>query len=191
MSLNDDMQPVVRVSRKRALEFCELLSERTGMRVTLPTEEQWEYACRAGTDVSFWYGDENTDFSPYANMADRTIKHLAFDTDGRRTVDITPRDDRFNDGRLVTADVGAFKPNAWGLFDMAGNVQEWTETMVPRTSVATDEESDADDSEASYVVRGGGFKDTDPWFAQPRLWRPEYRSRQAPDLGFRCVKSLK
>ena len=61
--VNEPDQPVVRVSWEEALAFCDWLSHKTGMTFTLPTEAQWEYACRAGASTEFYFGDENSDFS--------------------------------------------------------------------------------------------------------------------------------
>ena len=71
-ALNRPQQPVVRVSWNRAMDFCRRLSERTGRTFTLPTEAQWEYACRAGTATPLWYGTLDSDFSACANVSDAT-----------------------------------------------------------------------------------------------------------------------
>jgi formylglycine-generating enzyme required for sulfatase activity len=83
--MNHPRQPVVRVSWQQAAAFCRWLSRRTGEKFSLPTEAQWEWACRAGSDKPFFYGDFKTDFAPWANLADKTL--------GNR-----PRDGRFSDG---------------------------------------------------------------------------------------------
>jgi hypothetical protein len=119
-------QPVVRVSWEEASEFCSRLSERSGRHVRLPTEQEWEYACRAGTAAPFWFGMLNDDFAPYANLADRSLRQLAGGSWGPKPPDLAARDDRFDDGHLVTAPVGSFAPNPFGLYDMHGNVAEWT-----------------------------------------------------------------
>ena len=119
-------QPVVRVSWHEAGEFCRRLSERCGRRIRLPSEQQWEYACRAGAETPFWFGAETADFSPYANLADRSLRLLAADSWGPKPPDLAARDDRFDDGHLVTAEVGSFDPNPFGLYDVHGNAAEWT-----------------------------------------------------------------
>ena len=70
LSLNGDDQPVVRVSWQEAVDFCGWLSTRSVWTVTLPTEQQWEYACRAGSETALNYGTVDDDFSQWANMAD-------------------------------------------------------------------------------------------------------------------------
>ena len=128
-ALNEPDQPVVRVSWEDARDFCRWLSEKAGLRVTLPTEDQWEYACRAGTASPYSFGEVGADFSPYANLADQPLFGLG--------------DPRFNDGAVVTTTVGHYRPNAWGLYDMHGNAAEWTLTAAGERR----------------VVRGGSFYD--------------------------------
>jgi formylglycine-generating enzyme required for sulfatase activity len=124
--LDGPQQPVVRVSWQEAAAFCERLSERCGRPVRLPSEAQWEHAARAGAATPFWFGDEATDFSPYANLGDQSLRRLAHESWGPRPPDLVARDDRFDDGHLVTAPVGSFAANPLGLFDMHGNAAEWT-----------------------------------------------------------------
>ncbi|MCD6395665.1 MAG: SUMF1/EgtB/PvdO family nonheme iron enzyme [Planctomycetes bacterium] len=183
--LNHPKQPVVRISQDEAIAFCKWLSDRLGQSVTLPTEAQWEYACRAGTDSPLSYGDLDTDFSSYANMADATIKQYAYDTDGRHTADILLRDDRFNDRVLVTADVGGYKPNAWGLHDMHGNVWEWTQTAY-KAYPYSEFDGRNNDPGGEKVVRGGS------WHERPKLCRSSVRLsypawQEVYNVGFRVV----
>ena len=119
-------QPVVRVSWDEAADFCGQLSQRTGRTIRLPSEEEWEYACRAGTSTPFWFGVDAADYTPYANLADRSLRKLADDSWGPKPPDLAARDDRFDDGHLVTAPVGSYAPNPFGLYDMHGNAAEWT-----------------------------------------------------------------
>lgn len=184
--LNRPKQPVVRVSWDEAVAFCEWLSDRTGQTVTLPTESQWEWACRAGTDTSMFFGDLDSDFSAYANMADATIRQMAYDTDGRYTMDLTPREPRYNDRHLVTAKVGTYQPNPWGLYDMHGNVGEWTRSVYkPYPYRAGDGRNDLG-SDGSRVVRGGSWRD------RPKRCTSAYRlnypkEQKVFNVGFRIV----
>ena len=132
--VNRPEQPVVRISWLQAMAFCRWLSEKTGHRFSLPTEPQWEYACRAGTATPMYYGDLDTDFSQYANMADAKLSHLARDwyildkpiENPTKYDDWIPKDARFDDGAVLSIAPGEYQPNAWGLYDMHGNVAEWT-----------------------------------------------------------------
>ncbi|MCP5120333.1 MAG: SUMF1/EgtB/PvdO family nonheme iron enzyme, partial [bacterium] len=72
--VNEPDQPVVRISQNQAVEFCRWLSERTGLPFKLPTETQWEWAARAGTETPFHFGAMQTRFDQHANMADRSIE---------------------------------------------------------------------------------------------------------------------
>ena len=107
------------------MNFCRWLSEQTGHRFDLPTEAQWEWACRAGTDSPFWYGNIDTDFGQFANLADAALNRFARGDSPRWQ----PKDARFDDQAMVTNHVGRYQPNAWGLCDMHGNVAEWTKTV--------------------------------------------------------------
>lgn len=139
-------QPVVRVSWEEANAFCRSLSRRTARQIRLPSEQEWEYACRAGTATPFWFGDTETDFSAYANLGDRSLRRLATESWGPRPPDVVARDDRFDDRFLVTAPVGSFAPNPFGLFDMIGNAAEWTSSRY-------------DDRSTTRAVRGGSWRD--------------------------------
>ena len=100
-----DDYPVVWVSSYDAIEFCRKLSKKTGMSVSLPTEAQWEYACRAGTTTAFSFGDELSKLNDHGWYGGRV------------------RDPNGADGYAHR--VGQRKPNAWGLYDMHGNVWEF------------------------------------------------------------------
>ncbi|MFH1717828.1 MAG: SUMF1/EgtB/PvdO family nonheme iron enzyme [Planctomycetota bacterium] len=170
--LNEPGQPAVRISWQEAVAFCRWLSGKCGEKVSLPTEAEWEWACRAGTEGPVFYGDLDDDFSAFANMADATIKELAYDTDGRYTMDLVPRDARFDDGRLVTAQVGSYRPNAWGLHDMHGNAWEWTVSAYEPYPYRSDDGRNSVTAAGTKVVRGGSWRD-----------RPEY-CRSAVRLGY-------
>ncbi|MHC4726757.1 MAG: formylglycine-generating enzyme family protein, partial [Planctomycetota bacterium] len=185
-ALNEPGQPVVRVSWKEASEFCRWLSKKTGQNVSLPSEAQWEWACRAGTDTPLYYGDLDTDFSQFGNMADFTIRELVYDVRDQYTPDIVPRDARFNDKRLVTAEVGSYKPNAWGLYDMHGNVWEWTRSVYEPYPYSDYYGSFDNKDTGQRVVRGGS------WYDRPkrcrsasRLSYPEWQ--KVYNVGFRII----
>jgi formylglycine-generating enzyme required for sulfatase activity len=155
MPLDRSNQPALRVSWNRAMAFCEWLSERTGLNVTLPTEEQWETGCRAGSGKPFHYRGE--DFSQWENMADKTFATVGytgksifghFVVDGEVCLPVAEgvdfADRRFDDKAVVTMPIGSYKPNAFGLYDMHGNVAEWTLT---------------DFAGGEKTVKGGSFLD--------------------------------
>ncbi len=193
-------QPVVRVSWEEAMAFCHWLSEKTGKKVTLPTEAQWEWACRAGSGAPFWFGEGAVDYSPYANLGDLRLREFAADTsaDGysraalmsnpSRYDDWVPHDSRFDDGGFVTRPVGQYKPNPWGLHDMHGNAAEWTlSAYKPYPYEDDDGRNDGDpDPEIDRVARGGS------WYDRPFRCASGFRTPYSPyqrvfNVGFRVV----
>jgi formylglycine-generating enzyme required for sulfatase activity len=187
--LNGPRQPVVRVSWQEASNFCDWASEQLDVSIDLPTEMQWEYACRAGSSSPFHWGDiDADDFSPYANMADATLSTWATYNERRRSADQVPRDERFDDGALVSVDVGSYRPNAWGLYDMHGNVWEWTRSnYTPYSHSENVVNFDGDSSgELRKVARGGS------WYDRPFRCDAAYRLSYPPwrkvyNVGFRVV----
>jgi len=123
--LNEPQQPVARISQQQALAFCEWLSKKTGKKVTLPTEQQWEWAARFGrlNDAPFQkQGFANRDFSKLANLAD-----IAFhETTSRAVPSYRPGIESVDDGNRVSAPVASFEPDEAGVYDLTGNVAEWT-----------------------------------------------------------------
>jgi formylglycine-generating enzyme required for sulfatase activity len=190
---NEPDQPVVRVSWEEASAFCRWLSDRTGERFSLPGEAQWEYACRAGTDTPFNYGDFDTDFSDYANLADRRLSDFASDP---YQVDVPlknptpfddwiPKDARFNDKALVAVRPGQYRPNAWGLYDMHGNEAEWTGSDYVADGAARSGQA-ATRASARKAVRGGSWRDV------PRRSTSSFRLGYQPwqriyNVGFRVI----
>ena len=112
--------PVETISWFDAVEFCKKLTEKErkrlpkGYEFRLPTEAEWEYCCRAGTETEYSFGDSEADLYKYGNYCDKS------NTDNREQQDKT-----HDDGHDKTAPVGSYKPNPWGLYDMHGNVFEW------------------------------------------------------------------
>lgn len=187
-------QPVVRVSWADAKDFCRWLSERTGERFSLPTEAQWEYACRAGTATPFAHGGTGDDFSAFANLADAKLTEFASDPytvdrplkNPTKYEDWIPKDARFNDGALVAVAPGRYRPNAWGLFDMHGNVAEWTDTAYRNYPYCATDGRDRGDAAGRKVVRGGSWRD------QPADSTSGARTSYLPwqrvfNVGFRVV----
>jgi len=128
LALDEDNQPVVHVTWDEAKSFCDWLSRESGRDYTFPTEAQWEYACRAGTDTVRFWGDDDAPMGRYANVADRTAESAFGESmnvrrEGGRdyVVNFVPT----TDGYKVAAPVGSLEPNQFGLCDMIGNVIEY------------------------------------------------------------------
>jgi formylglycine-generating enzyme required for sulfatase activity/cytochrome c553 len=182
--LSAPRQPVVRVNWERARAFCKWLSAKTGRRFDLPTEAQWEWACRAGGDGPFWYGDHTADFASFANLADLSFAPKS----GRGGLPGPARiyDQRFNDGALVSAPVGQYAANPWGLHDMHGNVAEWTRSAYRPYPYADNDGRNNDDLHEDKVIRGGS------WHDRPRRATAAFRNYRpawmgAFDVGFRVI----
>jgi hypothetical protein len=171
--VNLDDQPVVRVSWERAAAFCERLASELGLEVRLPTAEEWEWACRAGSSEHFWWGGPDQDFSAFGNLADARLH--AVDTFAPWALPsgaIGPWRPaaEFDDGHRVSAPVGTYGANPWGLYDMHGNAAEWTGTRVGERA----------------VVRGGSWYDP-PRFAGSTAASAYPIYRGVFDVGFRIV----
>jgi formylglycine-generating enzyme required for sulfatase activity len=173
--------PVVCVSHNDAQAFLGWLNEqeKSGSRTyRLPTEAQWEYACRAGTGGLYGGSDDPESLVRIANVADASLKKLHPNFTCIRG----------DDGYAYTAPVDSFEPNAWQLYDMIGNAWEWCEDWFDAKFYQSSPKEDPCNLKgAPYrVIRGGG------WYDHPRFCRPAYRNRFAPedrssDLGFRVA----
>ena len=143
---NEPEQPVIRVSYKEAMKFCQLLSEKTGMKLSLPTESQWEWACRAGSDQPFWYGDLHANFGNYENLADVQLEKMVVQGVDPKPAEkdwswfpyynYLPQVASVDDGCMLPTANHAYKANPFGLVNMHGNVAEWTITSEGDKSVA-------------------------------------------------------
>ena len=169
-SLPDDKQwgrrnrPVINVSWKDAVAYAEWLSKQTGKPYRLPTEAEWEYTARAGTKTDYWWGND--------------IGNNRANCDGCGS----PWDNQ------QTAPVGSFKPNAWGLYDTAGNVWEWVQDCWNGSYAGAPDNGAAwQTGECAYrVLRGGS------WIDFGRYVRSAGRIRDEPDdgddgIGFRLA----
>ena len=163
-------RPVINVSWYDAVEYAKWLSEQTGKRYRLPTEAEWEYAARGGKATAYWWGN-NFD----KGMANCNGCGSRWDNE-------------------QTAPVGSFKPNPFGTYDMAGNVNEWVEDCVhtnyngaPTNGSAWKEAGGGDCGQR--VVRGGS------WNSTPVSLRASYRDRGNADgrgynVGFRLAQDI-
>jgi formylglycine-generating enzyme required for sulfatase activity len=190
-------QPAVRVSWLDAMAFCRWLSEISGRTVALPTEAQWEWACRAGAATPYWFGDLAADFSPCANFGDAMLANFSgnpyvqdWKAAAHKNPNVydnwIPQDARFNDGGFVTEPVGRYRANPWGLHDMHGNAWEWTRSAY-RPYPSTNEGAPAEDRDpAERVVRGGSWYDRP--FRGTSSFRLPYRPYQRVyNVGFRVI----
>jgi len=145
--------PVQNISWNEANEFCMKLSQRTGLSVRLPTEAQWEYACRAGTTTKFFWGDSLNNLNDYSWSRDR--------------FDVTP----------CQPAVGLKRPNGFGLYDMCGNVWQWCSDWFASDYYLSSPTTDplGLSSGRFHVVRGGS------WREEPRCYRSAYRYGSPPD----------
>ncbi len=179
-------QSVVRVSWNEARDFCKWLSEKAGIEVSLPTEKQWEWAARAGNDGDFWFGKLGDDFGNFENLMDFSARKFAvngIDPQPRirpdKFIDNMPADRHVDDGNMLAVQSGMYAPNAFGLYDMQGNVAEWTLDDYTETL-------GGDSVPDRKVVRGGSWRDRMKW-ARVSL-RRDYRPWQKVyNVGFRVV----
>ncbi len=160
--------PVDNVSWDDAEAFCQAASRKTGKAVRLPTEAEWEYACRAGTATRFCYGDDEaySKFNEYAWY-------------DKNTYDV---------GEKYAHSVGQKKPNAWGLYDMHGNVSEWCADWYGGNAYQSGDTTDPKGPKTGEyrVIRGGSL------YSAPQYCRAAFRSyhragSQYPGHGFRVV----
>jgi len=187
-------QPAVRMSWNDANAFCAWFGKKARMKAALPTEAQWEWACRAGSDKAMFFGNTEADFSPYANLADKSIEKFAVSgvnpvfnkgLVGNRIFDFVPRVAEFDDKQFLVTGTKQYQPNAWGLYDMHGNVAEWTRSDYARYPYSA-AKSDSLSATEKKVVRGGSF------FDRPYRATASYRLGYAPwqgvfNVGFRVI----
>lgn len=161
-----DDRPVERVSWYDAIEFCDRLSRLTGREYRLPTEAEWEYACRARTTTPFYFGETIT--SNLANYRGTS----------------TYRQEPEGEHRKETTAVGRFPPNEFGLFDMHGNVWEWCADHWHESYDGAPTDGSAwltDNESSSRLLRGGS------WDGKPEHCRSAIRFRPDPDYRFNLV----
>ena len=189
---NEPNQPVIRVNYNDAMDYCKQLSEETGLNITLPTEAQWEWACRAGSDSDFWYGDMNTDFGKYENLADKTTllfavsgvdpKPMSPNSYWYKYYTYLPKEEGVDDGQLIQTGEKVYEANPFGLYNMHGNVSEWTRSDYvpypynPKTKLTSDHK----------VVRGGSYIER-PKFSTAYARKAYYPYQRVFNVGFRVI----
>lgn len=160
-------RPVHTVTLAEIEQYLDWLSKKTGKRYRLPSEEEWEYAARAGTTTNYWFGDIMI------------------------AGEVNCRDCATEWSNIQTAPVGTFKPNPWGLYDMHGNLNEmvadcWT---TDHKGAPTDGSARTDGDCKSRVFKGGA------WYYNPRASRSAWRARNDARVasyvfGFRVLREL-
>jgi formylglycine-generating enzyme required for sulfatase activity/predicted Ser/Thr protein kinase len=176
-----DAHPVTCVSWDDAVAYASWLSAKTGQPYRLPSSSEWEYAARAGGDSAAPWGTHPEEACSHANVADRSAEQ------------------RFpgwtvfpcNDGFVKTAPVGSFKPNAFGIHDLLGNVFEWVADCWSDdyTHAPIDGSARVEPKCPEHETRGGS------WFSAPRFVSASYRNRfgagyRSSSVGFRVVRDL-
>ena len=179
-----DGQPALAMTHYNAIQFCKWLYIRTGVFYRLPTEAEWEYACRAGSETEYFFGDDESKLEEYAVFK--------------------------NNSQEKTHKVGTKKANAWGLFDIIGNVAEWTYDQYDENFYQQFEGKVADNpvnvptTLYPHAVRGGSFdseaKDlrssariaSDPFWKQldPQIPKSNWWFPEAPFVGMRLVRPV-
>ena len=182
--MGKENMPAIGMTQYNAIQFCKWLYAKTGVFYRLPTEAEWEYACRAGASSVYFFGDSPAELDTYAWYADNS-------------------EDK-------THPIGQKKPNPWGLYDILGNVMEWTADQYAKDSYRELAGKTADNPivEATELyprsIRGGSYKSSaedlrsarrfastsswkqiDPQMPKSNWWFPE-----APFLGIRVVRPL-
>jgi len=177
-------QPALAMTHYNAIQFCKWLYMRTGIFYRLPTEAEWEYACRGGSSLTYFFGDDAANLGEYAWYADNS--------------------------QSKTHQVGQKKPNAFGLYDMLGNVAEWTCDQYLADYYQQFKDKVADNPVAvptelyPHAVRGGSYQSTahelrsaarafsDPIWKQldPQVPKSNWWFPEAPFVGMRLVRPL-
>ncbi len=161
-----DAHPVVCVSWNDAVAFCAWLTRQDGQgrRYRLPTEAEWEYACRAGTTTAYPWGERLEDGEGWCNIADLTAKKVFPDWTAAP----------WEGGYVYTSPVGVFWPNAWGLYDVIGNVWEWCADGFGPYPTGAVRDPKGPEKGKDRVLRGGSWRDS------ARYCRAAYRRRSPP-----------
>ncbi len=179
-----DRHPVVCVSWRDAQAFCDWLNKKECKRYRLPSEAQWEYACRAGTGTVFSWGDSADEGKGHLNGAGKEGKPNGRDWEAP----YWESHFNFDDGNKGTSPAGHYRPNSFGLYDMHGNANEWCQDWYARDYY---EKSPSDDptgptSGSLRVVKGGCWY-YGAWFNRAACRLGDQPGIHGAVLGFRVV----
>lgn len=188
---NEPKQPVIRVSCEEAMSYCEMLSQKTGLNITLPTEVQWEWACRGGNNQPFWYGAMDADFGQYENLADVQLEKMAVtgvdpqpmkkDDPWFEYYNYIPKVDTVDDGMMYPLGEYTYKANPFGLINMHGNLQEWTRYRQPYPFSKT-----VNPKRGYAIARGGSWLDR-PQDATTTVRRYYLPWQKVNNVGIRLI----
>ena len=177
-----DKMPIACVSWNDAVAFTEWLTKKSGHKYRLPNVAEWEYAARAGTTTGRFWGESADDACKYANV---------FDLTSAKKHSFPWKPAQCTDGWAELAPVGSYKPNAFGLYDMIGNVWEWQFDCFggPYSGRPKDGSAQVKDKCEMHDNRGGG------WMTAPERNRLAWPGRDKPDqrsnyFGFRVARSF-
>lgn len=175
-------RPAINLSWSDAVVFTRWLSAKTGHKYRLPTNSEWEYAARAGLGMNRFFGIAPADLCKYGNVYDEA-SHREFGFDWEHV----PCDD----GQVVTAPVGSYQSNAFGLYDTIGNVFEWTEDCAsPNWRGAPGNGKPWVEGDCSLRgYRGASWITNDPYYLIESS-RFKFLGARANDLGLRVVREL-
>ena len=176
-------RPVINVSWNQAVRFTRWLSRKTGESYRLPTNSEWEYSARAGLEMNRYFGIAPADVCKYGNVYDES-SHQEFGFDWEHLP--------CNDGHVVTAPVGSFQPNAFGLHDTIGNVFEWTEDCAsPDWRGAPGNGRPWVEGDCSLRgYRGASWITNEPYYLIESS-RFKFLGARDTDHGFRVVRDLR
>jgi len=181
ITLNGESQPVVAVTWKDIKAYTDWLSSKGNGIYRLPTEAEWEYSARAGSDSYYYWGNDTDEACKYENVYDKSLAQVR---DSGPTFNC-------NDGYAATAPVGSFSPNAFGLHDMLGNVMEWCQDWFSREAYSSHSRNNPQymGKSEDYVIRGGAWN-----FLSAGAVRSAHRWSGNPGMimilnqGFRLVR---
>lgn len=178
-----ETHPAVCVSWEDARAYAAWISRRAGRTYRLPSEAEWEFAARAGTQASRFWGDERIPACRYANVADLTMAE-ALNLDRRSQFSF-----RCSDNFVHTAPVGSFRPNPWGLYDMLGNVWQWTADCLNPSLAGQPADGSARQAGDCHerMMRGGAWSHL-PWHVRAGNRARGTAVDRFAFVGFRLVR---